>query len=243
FPDRSGHLLQHRPRNRRGGVLPALFKPSLQLSRQLMIGKRGVLVYQGCQQFGSDLRSFGLGQCKSRLKDRLAFRVHKFPAIPPSHSGDGGIAGPPLARENEKENRRVSRRGRANDRKMATCGRAGPPKGWARILSSGLRGRLRSRRIVGLGAASNGPDWRSIRDVLSVARFASALVSRHQSPLVNAYVVIALAQSVAFRRRSLTIASLWVAASHPFQRSRSPSESRGRKSVERSHPRSRSPGR
>ena len=54
-----------------------------------------------------------------------------------------------------------------------------------RILSSGLRGRLRSRRIVGLGAASSGPDWRSIRDVLSIARFASALVSRHQSPLVK----------------------------------------------------------
>lgn len=39
--------------------------------------------------------------------------------------------------------------------------------------------------VVGLGAASSGPDWRSIRDVLSVARFASALVSRHQSPLVE----------------------------------------------------------
>ncbi len=83
----------------------------------------------------------------------------------------------------------------------------------AGILSSGLRGRLRraharsvGRPVVGLGAASSGPDWRSIRDVLSVARFASALVSRHQSPLVNAYVVIALTQAVAFRRRSLTLA-------------------------------------
>src|SRR5271157_1545798 len=109
-------------------------------------------------------------------------------------------------RKLSKRNRRVSRRGRTNDRKMPTNGRAGP-----RILSSGLRGRLRraharsvGRPVVGLGAASSGPDWRSIRDVLSVARFASALVSRHQSPLVNAYVVIALTQAVAFRRRSLT---------------------------------------
>src|SRR5208337_341809 len=67
-----------------------------------------------------------------------------------------------------------------------------------RILSSGLRGRLRSRRIVGLGAASSGPDWRSIRDVLSVARFASALVPKHQSPLVNTCVRLALLQAPSF---------------------------------------------
>jgi hypothetical protein len=79
-------------------------------------------------------------------------------------------------------------------RGMAGRCRPTPPCGaWARpvasILSSGLRGRLRrahersvGRPAVGLGAASSGPDWRSIRDVLSVARFASALVSRHQSP-------------------------------------------------------------
>src|SRR5208337_3990509 len=75
-----------------------------------------------------------------------------------------------------------------------------------RILSSGLRSRLRQaharsvgRPVVGLGAASSGPDWRSIRDVLSVARFASALVSKHQSPLVNAYVGSALLQAPPFR--------------------------------------------
>ena len=52
----------------------------------------------------------------------------------------------------------------------------GPRRGgpaWS--FSSGLRGRLRSRRIVGLCAASSGPDCGSIRDVLSVARFVSAL--------------------------------------------------------------------
>src|SRR5208337_4893123 len=54
------------------------------------------------------------------------------------------------------------------------------------------------RPVVGLGAASNGPDWRSIRDVLSVARFASALVSKHQSPLVNACVGSALLQAPSF---------------------------------------------
>src|SRR5271157_36821 len=104
-------------------------------------------------------------------------------------------------RKLSKRNRRVSRRGRTNDRKMPTNGRAGP-----RILSSGLRGRLRraharsvGRPVVGLGAASSGPDWRSIRDVLSVARFASALVSKHQSPLVNAYVGSALLQAPPFR--------------------------------------------
>ena len=104
-------------------------------------------------------------------------------------------------RKLSKRNRRVSRRGRTNDRKMPTSGRAGP-----RILSSGLRGRLRraharsvGRPVVGLGAASSGPDWRSIRDVLSVARFASALVSKHQSPLVNAYVGSALLQAPPFR--------------------------------------------
>src|SRR5208283_4915447 len=103
-----------------------------------------------------------------------------------------------LQEKRKNRNRRVSRRGRMNDRKVPTCGRAGPPKGWARILSSGLRGRLRSRRIVGLGAASSGPDWRSIRDVLSVARFASALVPKHQSPLVNTCVRLALLQAPSF---------------------------------------------
>ncbi len=52
----------------------------------------------------------------------------------------------------------------------------------SRVLSSGLRGRLRRFPVVGLGAAGSGPDWRSIQDVLSVARFASALVPKHQSP-------------------------------------------------------------
>src|SRR5271157_5996353 len=103
-------------------------------------------------------------------------------------------------RKLSKRNRRVSRRGRTNDRKMPTNGRAGP-----RILSSGLRGRLRraharsvGRPVVGLGAASSGPDWRSIRDVLSVARFASALVPKHQSPLVNTCVRLALLQAPSF---------------------------------------------
>jgi len=110
---------------------------------------------------------------------------------------------------------------------MPTSGRAGP-----RILSSGLRGRLRrahprsvGRPVVGLGAAGSGPDWRSIRDVLSVARFASALVSKHQSPLVNACVGSALLQAPSFsygvvdegsvpKDRAIVASSAWLVKPH-----------------------------
>src|SRR5271166_4430388 len=84
--------------------------------------------------------------------------VHRF-----LRGGDPGLqawggAAPSVGERKGKKKPGRLPTGLDDDRKMPTCGRAGPPKGWARVLPSRLPGRLRSQRIVGLGAASSGRD-------------------------------------------------------------------------------------